>query len=278
VFEYYDITLEGNDRVTLTYKLEQHRPAQVWAGLLLKQTPKDTRPKLNPWRHFNRDVMYGLIDELNILIDDINVWIPNTITSKWDMNDHQSSVNRLHIHFPEQEKNETDPVKRAQLTRYNDIIHELEGLLYNKNKLFPRLIICFDHREVVDLIDDDFKYFKAQRRFGELCMHYPHVGRHPFELFQAGDFDCPIDQIIPQSLISADHTLRFYDDELMDHHYKPKFKEFYDNSTLKDKLRFDDPKMAFGSISMGRLITKETKQDIFDKVKSCNKIVDWKIY
>lgn len=278
MFEYYDITLQGKDKVTLTYKLEQHRPAQVWAGLILDKKPNEMRPKLNPWRHFTTDVMYDLIDELNNLIDDVNVWIPNKIDSKWDIHNHQASINKLHIHFPEQEKNETDPVRRSQLTRYNDIIHELEGLLYNKNKLFPRMLICFDDREVVELNIEDYKHFKARREFGELCLHYPHVGRHPFELYSAGDFDCPIDQIIPQTLISPDHTLRFYTDSLMDHHHKPRFREFYDKSTLKQALDFNDPKMAFGYITMGKLISSNTEQEVLDLVSNCNEIIDWKVY
>jgi len=278
VFNYYEITLNGNEKVTLTYKLEQHRPAQVWAGLIQSHTPNDLRPKLNPWRHFTKDVLFDLIAELDSLIDQINIWIPNAITSKWDINNHQESVNRLHIHFPEQEKNETDPVKRAQLTRYNDVIHELEGLLYNKNKLYPRLNICFDDRQTVELELEDYKYFTARRTFGELCLHYPHVGRAPFEVFLAGDFNCPVDQIVPQRLISPDHTLRFYDDPFLDHHLKPKFKEFYNKSTLKEVLDFNDPMMAFGYIPMGKLVSDLSSETVLERVKSCNRIIDWKVY
>lgn len=278
MYQYYDVTLQGADTLTLTYKLEQHRPAQVWAGLIQLHGPMDCRPKLNPWRHFTKDVLFDLIDELNSLIDQINVWIPNAITSKWDINNHQESVNRLHIHFPEQEKNETDPVKRAQLTRYNDIIHELEGLLYDKNKLYPRILICFDDMQTVQLNPEDYKYFRARREFGELCLHYPHVGRHPFELYTAGDVNCPVDQIVPQRLISPDHTLRFYSDILLDHQVKPKFKEFYNNSTLKDVIDFNDPKMAFGYIPLGKLVSDLTSIEVLERVKSCNKIVNWKVY
>jgi hypothetical protein len=62
VYQYYEITLQGTDTVTLTYKLEQHRPAQIWAGLISFKEPKDLRPKLNPWRHFSKDYKHLAIE------------------------------------------------------------------------------------------------------------------------------------------------------------------------------------------------------------------------
>lgn len=277
MFKFYEVTLQGNEVVTLTYELENHRPAQVWAGLISKYKPLDLRPKLNPWRNFTLDVFDQLVLELNELIDRMNLWLPNKINHKWDSSNNQNSINKLHIHFPEQEKNETDINRRAQLTRFNDVIHELEALIANKNNLHPRLLLCFDRIETVSLENEDYKYFKPSRKFGELCLHYPHVGRHPFELYTAKDIDCPIEQIVPQTLISPDHTLRFHTDPLMDHQHTPNFKKFYENSTLKNVVKWNDPRMAFGYIPMGKVISTNN-DELLTKISNCNKIVEWKVY
>ena len=281
MFEYYDITLQGSETVTLTYKLEQHRPAQVWAGLINSASVERLRPTLNPWRDFDKSILPQRVSYLLELVDKLNQWLPeaNKITDKWDHDNHQLSVNKFHIHFPEQEKTETDPIRKSQLSEYNDLIHEIEILALGQNKRqIPHLLICPDGYELVPLELDDYKLFRARRTFGELCLHYCHVGRHPFELYAAGDVDCPVDQIVPQTIISAFHTLRFYNDEFLEHYYKPKFREFYERSTLKQVLAFNDPKMAFGYIPLGKLVTTLSLQEVVNQVKSCNRIVSWQAY
>lgn len=282
MFQYYEITLQGIDNLTLTYKLEQHRPAQVWAGLIHDANVNDLRSTLDPWRNFDTSILISKIKELELLVDKLNYWLPNSnkITGKWNHYDHQASVNQFHIHFPEQEKNEKDPIKRAQLAEYNDLIHDIESLAHSqKSKKFRGyILICPDGGETVILEDQDYKLFKARRTFGELCLHYPHVGRHPYELYAAGDVDCPVDQIVPQTLISSFHTLRFYDDEYMEHWHKGRFKEFYKQSTLNKFISLDDPKMAFGYISMGKLIFTGDRSKLLEKITNCSKIINWKVY
>jgi len=274
---YYEIVLQGIETITLTYELEQHRPAQVWAKLINNHTPKDLRPKLNPWRNFDRSAIVPLVIELNDLIDQINLWLPEKIDSKWNTDDNQGSINKLHVHFPEHEKNETDPNRRSQLTRYNDIIHELEGMI-GTTRLNPRLLICFDEIETIPLELEDFKHFTPGRKFGELCLHYPHVGRHPFELYRANDYDCPVDQIVPQSLISADHTCRFHTDPTPDNYFPPSFKIFYERSTLKHVIDYNDPRMAFGYITLGKLKGTYDEKDLLKRIGQCTKIISWRTY
>ena len=282
MFQYYEITLQGIDTLTLTYKLEEHRPAQVWAGLIHKASVSDLRSTLNPWRNFDTSILISKIQYLETLVTKLNSWLPdyNKIHAKWNYSDHQTSVNEFHIHFPEQEKNETDPIKRAQLAEYNDLIHEIESLAHSDKfkKTRGYLLICPDGGETIELEDKDFLLFKARRTFGELCLHYCHVGRHPFELYAAGDIDCPQDQIVPQTLISSFHTLRFYNDEYLEHWHKGRFKEFYQQSTLKNVISLDNPKIAFGYIPMGKLVNSEDQSKLLEKVMQCSKIINWKVY
>jgi hypothetical protein len=280
VYQYYDITLQGTDTVTLTYKLEQHRPAQVWAGLMLSSTPNQLRANLNPWCDFDKSLLPLKVFKLLELVDLLNQWLPesNKIKSKWNHKDHQGSANKFHIHFPEQEKNESDTTRLRQLAEYNDLIHEIETLAKNVKPEFPHLLICPDIPNRVPLEDNDYSLFKVNRVFGELCLHYCHVGRHPYELFSARDINCPIEQIVPQRDISSFHTLRFYTDNFTNDQMKPHFHKFYESSTLKQVIGFDDPKMAFGYIPLGKLVTSKSLQEVVDQVKLCDKIIDWQIY
>lgn len=278
MFQYYEITLQGIDNLTLTYKLEQHRPAQVWAGLMQNASVHNLRPTLNPWYSIKKDDLLNKIKRIECLANTMNTWLPKKIIDKWDYTNHQLSVNKFHVHFPEQEKIETNPIRKQQLSEYNDLIHEIEILSSHTKKQIPHLLICPDGYDSVPLKDEDYKFFTPQRKFGELCLHYCHVGRHPFELFSAWDTTCPVDQIIPQTLISTYHTCRFYSDPFLSHWHKPRFREFYNQSTLKKVMDFNDPKMAFGYIPIGQLITDETDATVLNKVKECNKIIEWKVY
>lgn len=280
MYKYYDITLNGNEEVTLTYELEQHRPAQIWAHLMSQAHIDTLRPTLFPWQDFDRSMIAKRIARIEQLVVDLNQWLPenNKIIGTWNHSDYQGSVNRLHVHFPEQEKTEKDPVRRMQLSEYNDLIHEIEMMTTTTPSPKPRLLICPDGYDYIPLEGDDYKLFKARRFFGELCLHYCHVGRHPYELYVASDYECPVEQIVPQHSITTFHTLRFYDDEFMEHWNRGRFLEFYNRSTLKNVVNINDPKMAFGYITMGKLVSSNSKEKVLESVNNCNKIIAWKLY
>lgn len=279
----YSITLSGpSESCVLEYAIQNHEIAQAWASLMTQVSPAQLRETLNPWQNFGITELDKRIARLEELIDELNSWLPedNIIRKKWDYNNHQESVNRLHVHFPEQEKNERDEARRRQLSEYNDLIHEIEGMTHSSTKHRPYLLLCPDGLTEVALTD--FTRFRAQRHFGELCLHYCHVGRHPFELYSAGDLYCPSEQIIPQHAINTYHTLRFYDDDFLEHWHKQKFKQFYNRSTLKSVIAFDDPKIAFGYITLGNLVKVNnsvdfTKDFAYNLVRVCDKVERWEI-
>jgi hypothetical protein len=283
MFSEYSIILQGKDeKCTLKYSINDHKSAQVWAGLMKECDSTSLRESLDPWQNFHIIDINQKILQLEELIDRLNEWLPNDekILRKWNYDDHKESVNRLHVHFPEQEKTITDPTKKNQLTKYNDLIHEIEELTFRPNEQRPYLLICPDGIEDIPLTD--FLNFSAKRFFGELCLHYCHVGRHPFELYSAGDVDCPIDQIIPQHSINTYHTLRFYDDSCLEQWHMQKFKFFYDQSTIKNKFKFNDPRLTFGYISLGSLksvnnLTEYNKDELVKLVKHCNTIISWSV-
>lgn len=284
MFSKYTLTL-GNrsDSYQFVYELEQHRPAQEWARIMQFVHVESLRPTLNPWHGLSSSTDEK-VNRLNELIDLLNSWLPtdDKINSYWDSAAPQESLNRLHIHFPQHENNQTDSVKWLQLTEYNDTIHGLEDIIRTSAKEYIwLLLLILPNREIeIELEDADYTYFHPDRFFGELCLHYPQVGRHPLELVKAQDFTCPIDQIKSQNIITSYHTLRFYDDATADH-YKDRLNDFYHRSTLKQVYDINDPKLAFGSITLGRLTTVNgnilSKEEVLSVVKATNKILGWTI-
>lgn len=279
-FNFYDIIIsDGNQEHRLTYKLENHRPAQVWARLIKDCKVEDLRSSLHPWRGIAKN-WDQKVSELIQLISDLNQWLPNPITHEWNQDSPQDSLNKLHIHFPDQEKNETDKLRRYQLSRYNDLIHEMEGQLKVKirGREMMSLLLCPDTSSRELLIEEDFQYFTTKFSFGDLKLHYCHVGRHPWELFVSQDVNCPEDQILPQYEISAYHNLPFFDTSLTFEH----FKKFYESSNLKWPYELENQKLAVGYINLGKLLYIDhqpwQRVDAYMKVRRCDRIVNWNVY
>ena len=277
MYSFYEIILSTPDVKKLTYKLYSHGPAQTWAKLINNCNVEQLRKSLNPIRAINN--IEDKINELIQLIEKMNNWMPTKIIAFNNTDTIENNLNRLHIHFPELEKSETDTSRLEQLSAYNDLIHELETLNVAKN--FSYILICPDsHYELDELISiEDFKYFTPNRNPGDLLLHYCHVGRHPFELYLNNDVNCPADQILPQYKISPFHTLRFSKFTVD----REKFTNFYYASKLKWPYEITDPRLALGYIPAGTLIKindieVENNVTCQELVMPDTKIISWKIY
>lgn len=283
MFRRYAVTLgNDSDSYNFVYELESHRPAQEWAKIMVTADVKTLRDNFDPYQGVTRSTLER-VRRLNELIHLLNDWLPeqDKITHCWDDKDPQDSLNKLHVHFPDQEKKLTDPVKLSQLTEYNDIIHSIEDILRNtKTKDLVWLLLLPSRETEINLNDDDYNHFRPNRFFGELCLHYPHIGRHPLELLKAKDYNCPIDQIVTQKTITSYHSLRFYSDYPFKY-YDYFFKQFYLKSTINQLYNLNDPKLAFGYITLGKLQTVNdnylSEQEILSVVKSTNKIIGWEV-
>lgn len=280
VYKNYTLTIgNSTESYSLVYELNHHRPTQEWARLMLSVTPDELRQGFNPWVGLlsTNEHIHNRVSRFNQLIVELNEWIPNRIDDIFNQNDYQNCLNKLHIHFPELEATETDLDRLRQLSEYNDIIHELEHIFREKNNERLMIVLCPRMNETVPLNDEDYNLFDPNVKFGEMVLHYPHVGRNCFELLKAGDINCPIDQFKPQSMISPYHHLRFFDDMCDTVTYNKKFSEFYSRSSIKQVIDIDDPKKAFGFIKLGKLKTTLPHSEILNIIRSCNRIISWKI-
>lgn len=282
MYSFYEIILSTPDVKKLTYKLYSHGPAQTWAKLINNCNVAQLRKSLNPIRAINN--IEDKINELIQLIEKMNIWMPTKIIGFSNTDTIANNLNRLHIHFPELEKSETNSDRLNQLSAYNDLIHELETLndAKNSNKNLSYILLCpdtpSDSNELISI--EDFKYFTPNRNPGDLLLHYCHVGRHPFELYVSNDVNCPADQILPQCKISPFHTLRFSKFTI---DWK-KFTNFYYASKLTWPYKITDPRLAIGYIPVGTLI-KINDIEIIDNLTyqeelltPLTKIISWKIF
>jgi len=270
--QYHLCLSDGITDHTLIYDLEPHRPAQLWAEIMASIDTSTLRKNFDLWHGIDNSPT-ALINRLLELVDKLD--LPVTLPTKsWDDN-LQELLNRLHIHFPELEKHETDVQVKEWLTEFNDIIHKLEDIERNRHG-FIWLSILPDSVHEYELLDTDYNLFSASRQFGDLCLHYPHVGRHLLEILKSRDFDCPPDQIVTQHKIKAYHSLRFYDDVYSETEYRNFLKLFLDQTLLGEFYDFNDPKIAFGFIAMGKLQYTD-KTEIIDILKNTHFVKDWKI-
>jgi hypothetical protein len=274
---YYTIHLKNDiKQYQFVYELERHTPAQLWADMMMTLDVSKLRAGLDPWRGRSQDLS-SMTDELTNLIAELNLWIPNKITASWDSTNPKDSLNQLHIHFPDLEKiYKKDLIKRGQLARYNDLIHGIEQAYHatvsGKDSL--RLLLC-PVSPRAPIMNEDYQLFSPEIHWGDLLLHYPHVGRHPLELCLNNDRACPQDQIVPQHEISAFHTLRFHDQGLRN------FQDFYHNSKLAWPYALDDPKLAVGYIRLGKLISVDhntvDRDTVNSIVNSCSSVAAWTI-
>lgn len=280
IFDRYHLTIANDaNSFVLTYELASHHAAQAWAHIMNSLSVGSLRENFNPW-HGLQVSPDDKINRLHELIDLLNEWLPDKIQDRWDYNDPQSSLNKLHIHFPEQLNNETDITKLKQLVEYNDTIHELEDIIRSSQYKLIWILLLPKSDETIELHDSDYIHFKPQREFGELCLHYPHVGRHVLELVKSRDYSCPKDQIVTQTKISAYHSLRFYDDPISEDRYKLGLINFYYRSKLKELIEINDPKIAYGYLPIGKLVALDgetiDREKVLSVIQETNRIVCWK--
>jgi hypothetical protein len=268
----YNVWLDNNK---FTYELGSERASQLWASWMRELTVDTLRPSLDPWHGVAH--VDDKINELNELIDAMNTWLPRVIPGKVDSGNPVATLNAIHAHFPEQESVETDDSRLAQLRRFNDLYHQVDlGLRSQGNNVF--LLLAPENPDMIkDLVGLDFEQFSPSWAFGDLLLHYPHAGRHPFEVFTSNDTDVPEEQIVCQTKISPAHTLRFFDC----HETKDRFDEFYASSELTWPHPIDDPKLAVGYIKLGHLVEVNDgpvdRSEVLDLVRKSSSVTRWEI-
>lgn len=249
------------DDISLIYNLINHQIVDSWVEILNTRTIND----LCPFNHYigysTDELITAKINRLYELADLINMQTPERVIKvEITRENYQTAINTMHVHFPLLKNDVAFKHVWDILSEYNDIIHWLESTIklhwsvnhINESRMF-RITLDFNKSDVKfkEIPEDAFILFDPNTLFGELKLHYTHVGRHAQELFMTNDVVCPPEQFIPQRLFTASVRMHFTDDYYID---QEKWKMFY-HKRGADFWNIDltDPKLAFGYIKIGQL-------------------------
>lgn len=255
--------------LSLIYDITTEPIGALWANLIKNRNVEECC-KINHFMGWKTDeVIQQKISRLYELADHINSYVPTkVIKAEINRNTWRVALHNMHVHFPEMKNDEAYQEIWASLTEYNDTIHWLEAVLmtaWTKDQISEssllRLTLDFNKTvfEFYDIPDGAFKLFSPFSEFGDIFLHYTHVGKHTFEMFGVNDFECPKHQFVPQRTFNASVRISFYDyfypDDKSKQALMDRWNKFYYDKGGIDYWGIDinDPKIAFGYCRIGKL-------------------------
>jgi hypothetical protein len=293
------------DSISLYYELLDHEIVYNWANLIMERNITECCQINHYSGCINLELLFHRINRFYELIEIINKFVPNKITKiEFNKDNFNHALNVMHVHFPELQLNDNYKHIHTYLSEYNDIIHWLEPQLknyYNNITDNSQFSIKLDFNKLYPYVkrneigESAYKLFNASFMFGQLMLHYVHVGRNAWELFFANDLICPKNQYVPQSSYNASIRLHFYNNKLHDlnilNQFKNKWKNFYIARGGKEffDCDIDDPSIRFGFCQLGSLSEvlldnmlmpcPKTKEEIetFRNRLVKTKVIDWEI-
>jgi hypothetical protein len=206
---------------------------------------------------------------LENIIDRIKLVAPNLLESS-----NIDDLNLLHINFPKYQQDATGELLDL-LREFNYKIHHLENKKTNSNA--PAfLFACEDPG--VNLVDSAYDMFTVSKKFGELYMPYPHVGKHLFELFLDHDVNIPQDQIVctnkmcnggyvwlgPEKYTGPNHT------KIMRQIFS-----FYRLVQHKMPYGWGDSRLAIGYLPLAKMSTSLSHEQIIHNVSKHQFLHSW---
>jgi len=285
--------------ITLKYNLIEHEIVDSWKNLIEAYSINDLCPNNHYVGYASKQLVEHKIDRLNYLADTINSHVPNrVIKHPITLDNYQESLSIMHIHFPDLKNDSNYEFIWDILTEYNDLIHWLEASMPLLEKsMFFRVTLDFNksNARFLPIPDSAYDLFTNECNFGDLMLHYTHVGKNASELFITNDLVCPIDQFVPQRTYSASVRLHFFNNFHKTTEQKDRLKSNWENFYIQRGGKefwgydIDDPKIAFGFIKIGSIdtiniagkmleipSTHEMLND-FRRILVDTSVIDWKI-
>jgi hypothetical protein len=253
--------------ISMIYHLVDEEIAQQWANLIVKRNSTELCKINNYTGYGSEELINSRIQRLYELADKITQYDDTRIIKQEINRDTwKVALHTMHVHFPEMKNDPKYQEAWPLLTEYNDIIHWLESVLlqvWEKNIGSSLFRVALDFNKTVfefyDLPESSYKLFTPLTQFGDLSLHYTHVGKNAVELFTVDDFECPPEQFIPQRTFNAScrMTLRdnVFESVKQKTEYISRWNKFYkDRGGIEFwKLDINDPKLALGFCKIGSM-------------------------
>ncbi len=258
------------NNISMIYDLVDEDIARSWA-MSIQQRNVSEMCNINHYTGYGSETLINQrIQRLYELADLINSY-DKTRVIKQEINKDtwRVALHLMHVHFPDMKNDRKYADAWPLLTEYNDIIHWLESIFLNiwadnkkdsTSSMF-RVALDFNKKvyEFIPIPEEAYKLFTPFNKFGDLSLHYTHVGKHAIELFMVNDFECPPDQFVPQRTFNASCRLYLTDDffstDTLKAEQLARWQQFYDDRGGFDfwQLDINDPKIAFGYCKIGRI-------------------------
>lgn len=274
----FNFTTKSQTIVSVTYKPFDFEHSQLWYNCI-KDFIESGKPITDNDRIYNfgnrEEELLSEIKKCNetisIIKNNYNLDIPSI-----DPKTFQTDVNYIHTYFVD-----NDRINKDNLKIWNDLNSQLHGIetIQRRSGEAPsgQVFVRFDNNLRYKLPDDAYNHFTVAKHHGYLYAGYPHVGRHIFEMFLAGDEDAHDDHIVTQHEISADSYMwfgktwpDFYVNEL-----KTNIEDFFYKHDIDKKINksFSDPKCAIGWLPVASIHSMST-DNLTDITKIDSVILD----
>lgn len=254
--------------VSLDYQLNGTQTSVDWLNKLCKMSQSDlNKTELNHRHGFaSYKETTEKLEELRNLAEKLGFKL---------LGDDHQSLNRLHVEFPKFHQQYVDPIVLNDANRLNLLIHWLEYELLDC-ELFNLDFNDASEWPAQKIPGSEMKYFSTDFTFGDLHLHYVHVGRPLLEMFLNDDRVSLSNQFKPQHYFNATCGLVFREAKTD----KVKLKQYYDSRGGNKFFYYGytDPMLANGYFKLGHLIgfeSIEEREDLRVKLASSS-VIGWK--
>jgi hypothetical protein len=259
-----------SNEITLIYDIVDADISMSWSELISSSTVNNCC-KINHYVGYaSESLITERIQQLYYLSDIINRRAPDrVIKQEITRSTWSQALQVMHVHFPDLKNDISYQDIWHILSEYNDIIHWLESILlnvwgnipYTTNSSLFRVTLDFNKstNTFLPIPIDAYTLCEPAAQFGDLLLHYTHVGKHAQELFSVNDLVCPESQFVPQTLFNAScrmlFTDYFYDTVQKKENLKQRWEQFYIERGGYEfwKYEVNDPRIQFGYLKIGSL-------------------------
>lgn len=261
-----DVHLGKNADFTLTFKFYDN----LVATRFYERMQQQDNQVINRHQFYNLgESEQDVKEHLDSLIIRIKELAPNLLAS-----DSAEDLNELHINFPEHQKSASGELFEV-LRDFNYTIHHLENKRAKSNA--PSfLFACEDPGE--ELIPSAYELFTVSKKFGELYMPYPHVGKHLFELFLDNDINVPSEQIVCTHKMCNGCYVWLGNNKYVERGKSSLMRQiynFYIQVQHKMVYEWGDPRLTIGYLPLAMIISDLSQEEIVRNVASNQFLHSW---
>lgn len=228
---------DTHEEFWIEYDIFENSLSQKWAKSLHEDYINDDNVILDKnfclhgWSDMHTRNLEWLCNELNWHIDKVNEYlsvtdIDHSVDMKFDSDTvDQKQLNEIHRHFEVLMGHHETPNPifqnapkgiRFSINQFNHFCHEMEGLLWSRNKdasnSIGSIIVCLYPNVKHDIELEHLSQFKMQGyRAGDVRLHYPQTGKQFIEAYLSGDTNVPMEDIQPIKYVSGEFDLVFHD-------------------------------------------------------------------